>query len=870
MTNWRLALGLAVLPVLSAAEAGAPKEFFELKVRPVLAKNCNACHTSAKLGGLEITSRAALLKGGNSGPAVVAGDPEHSLLIRAVSHTHEKLKMPPAGKLPDGEIRDLAEWVKLGAVWPEEVPGATGTKTAGEYRITPEQRAFWSFQPVRKPAAPAVKDKAWVKSPIDSFILSTLEAKGLKPAAPAPKRTLIRRAYFDLLGLPPKPEDVDSFLADTSQNAFAKVVDRLLASPHYGERWGRYWLDVARYSDDKLNSTMDEPYANAFRYRDWVVEAFNEDLPYDQFVKAQIAGDLVETTPERDKAKQAAALGFYALSPEFQDDRVDATTRGFLGLTAACAQCHNHKFDPIPTKDYYSLLGVFTNTKGHEWPLAAANIVEDHKARKKKVEDQKEKLKQFLETQAAQLSEIFANRAAAYLLAAGRTDTPTGLDPETLDRWRKYLEKKDKEHPFLKPWLAASGAEGAKAADDFQTLLLAVAAERKAIEEKNFIRLGGSKARNDLSRADLLSLERDKYFLWKDFFSPTGVLYYGDAKIDRFLSGEWRAHLEALRTDLAAFEKAVPEQYPFLHTIADVENPKNQKIRIRGSMDNLGDEAPRGFLSVLCDGEPEPFKKGSGRLELAEAIASPKNPLTPRVMINRIWLNHFGSGIVRTPSNFGQLGERPSHPELLDFLAARFLENKWSIKAMHREIMLSATYALSSQDSPKNAAADPDNRYFWRANVRRQDAEALRDSLLFVSGKLDARIGGPASRLTETNRRRTVYAFVSRRRPDGTLALFDFPNANGSSEQRDLTSTPLQRLFFLNSAFVMDQAEALSCRVESEPGETARIRQAYRLVFGREPSREETQLGLAFLKEPNAWPKYAQVLLSANEFLFVN
>ncbi len=866
MTNWRLAFGLAVLPVLSAAGS---KEFFESKIRPVLVKNCSACHTATKLGGLEITSGAALLKGGNSGPAVVAGDPEHSLLIRAVSHTHERLKMPPAGKLGDEEIRNLTAWVKLGAIWPPDHAPGSARKEEG-YRISSLQRAFWSFQPVMKPESPPVRDKTWVKSPIDNFILSTLEAKGLKPAAAASKRVLIRRAYFDLLGLPPKPEDVDAFVADNSPNAFAKVVDRLLESPHYGERWGRYWLDVARYSDDKLNSTMDEPYANAFRYRDWVIQAFNEDLPYDQFLKAQIAGDLFDP-PGGDKAKQAAALGFYALSPEFQDDRVDVTTRGFLGLTAACAQCHDHKFDPIPTKDYYGLLGIFTSTKSHEWPLAENKIVADYKARKKAVEDQKEKLKQFLETQASQLSEILANRSAGYLMAAGKAVTTDGLDPDVLERWRKYLEKKDKEHPFLKPWFAAEDSDRAKAARDFQALLLAVAAERKAIEEKNFIRLGGSRARGDLSRADLLSLERDKYFLWKDFFSPTGVLYYAGEKIDRFLSGEWKAHLDALRADLASFEKAVPEQYPFLHTIADVEEPKNQKIHIRGSRDNLGDEAPRGFLSVLCDGEPEPFKKGSGRMELAEAIANPKNPLTPRVMVNRIWLNHFGSGIVRTPSNFGQLGERPSHPELLDYLASRFLENKWSIKAMHREIMLSATYALSSQDSPANTAADPDNRYYWRANVRRQNAEALRDSLLFVSGKLDASVGGPAARITDSNRRRTVYAFVSRRRPDVTLSLFDFPNANGTSEQRDLTSTPLQRLFFLNSGFVMDQAAALACRVESEPGDTARIRRIYRILFGRAPSREETRLGLDYLKaHEKSWPMYAQVLLSANEFLFVN
>ncbi len=826
-----------------------------MRVRPVLAKNCFACHTTARMGGLEMSGREALLKGGKSGPAVVPGDAEKSLLVQAVAQTHERLKMPPQGKLAESEIADLRAWIKDGAIWPESTPAGKNAK-AGEYVITPEQRAFWAFQPVRKPDPPAVKDKNWARAPIDRFILAKLESKNLKPVRPAGKRTLIRRATFDLIGLPPTPQEVDAFVRDTSKDAFAKVVDRLLASPHYGERWGRYWLDVARYSDDKLNSTKDDPYPNSFRYRDWVIRAFNEDMPYDLFVKAQIAGDLL---PEKDPEKYQPGLAFYADSPEFQDDRVDVTSRGFLGLTVACATCHDHKFDPIPAKDYYSLLGIFRATEYHEVPLAPEPVVAAFQKHKKQVDDQEKAIQDFLNNQSTQLSEILAAKTARYLKAAEKgVESEEGLDKETLERWAKYLKKPQKEHHYLP----------AKDPQEFQDFVLAVNAEKKRIDDENHIRLGGSNARRDLTNANLLSLERDKYFLWRDLFSETGILYYGDKKIDRFLQGEWKTHLDSMRATLAELKKTMPPEYPFLQTIRDVKNPGNMRILLRGSPDSPGEEAPRRFLAILSPGERKPFTKGSGRLELAEAIADPNNPLTARVMVNRIWQRHFGQGIVRTPSNFGQLGDRPSHPQLLDYLAARFVEDKWSMKALHREIMLSNAYALRFENSAANEAADPENRLVWRANRRRLDAEALRDSLLYVSGNLDLKPGGQAERLTDENKRRAVYGFVSRRKLDGMLALFDFPSPNNTSEQRLSTSVPLQKLFFMNSGLVADQAKALAARLNGD--DRARLDQAYRILFSRAPSRQEIDLGLQFVhQEKDPWPQYAQVLLSANEFSFV-
>ena len=441
--------------IAGVALAADQDEFFETRVRPVLAKNCYACHTSTRMGGLQVDSREALLKGGNSGPAIVPEKPEDSLLMQALTHTHTRLRMPPPGKLSEEVISDLTEWIRQGAAWP--APPKTASKPGS--KITAEQRAFWSFQPVRNPPVPSVRLSSWAKSPIDRFILAKLEAKGLDPAKPAEKRVLIRRASFDLLGLPPTPEEVDAFVNDTSPDAFAKLVDRLLASPQYGERWARYWLDIARYADERLASTKDEPFPNAFRYRDWVVKAFNEDMPYDMFIKAQIAGDLLENV---DREKYLPGLGFYGLSPEFQDDRVDVTTRGFLALTVACAECHDHKYDPIPQKDYYSLLGVFTSTKPHEVPLAPADEVERYRKQKKQFDGLEKEFKEFLKRETAQIGEILAGQISRYLMSARKVlmgakpveaARQDNVDAETLERWIAYL-KSPKEHPYLKEWEA--------------------------------------------------------------------------------------------------------------------------------------------------------------------------------------------------------------------------------------------------------------------------------------------------------------------------------------------------------------------------------------------------------------------------------
>jgi cytochrome c553/mono/diheme cytochrome c family protein len=927
----------------SVAQAKDSDEFFEKRIRPVLATSCHSCHTGSALGGLRVDSREGLLTGGKSGPAIVPGKPEESLLIRAVQQVDEKLKMPMGGKLKDQEIADLVEWVKAGALWPQSK--VSHPAASGEAVISAERRKFWSFQPIQKPALPPVQDSRWVKSPIDQFILSRLEAQGLAPVKPADKRTLIRRASLDLTGLPPTPQEVEAFLKDSSPTAFGTVVDRLLASPHYGERWGRYWLDVARYAEDDVRGGSPkgrEVYPNAWRYRDWVIKAFNRDMPYDAFVKAQIAGDLLERQANArvDPAfRLAAGTGFLGVGvwiydnappPEGRsnerDDRIDTLTRGLLGLTVACARCHDHKYDPITTKDYYALAGVFASTEYAEYPLVAESEVYEFKKKEKQLKAHEAALNQFIETQSTQLGEILARKTAQYMIGAWTVLGPRkvevkraaeagNLDEETLERWVRYLEVPKKDHPYLKGWndlLARVGTaeEARKVAEEFQDVILTTIAEKKGVDEENQPIMAQAKLRRSPPEVllpnrfvtyedycpgcsdTIRGVERSKLLLWQDLFverekpseepskKSAGVLLYKGEKgeqLERFLSGEWKSHLLEMRAELERLKKEQPAHYPYVHGAGETSHPGNVKLNIRGNPSNLGEEVPRRFLTVLSSGEPEPFRQGSGRLELAEVVAN--HPLAARVMVNRIWYHHFGRGIVATPSNFGQLGEQPTHPELLEYLADRFIANKYSMKALHREIMLSATYQSSSEFSQDSFKKDPDNRLCWRANHRRLDAEAMRDSLLFVAGTLDPALGGPSAELTDDNRRRTVYTAISRFKPSVRLSTFDFPDARATSEKRNVTNVPLQRLFFLNSNFVWSQAEQFAKRMAEGGGDdAARIKRAYRYLYAREASDSEVRLGIEFLEEAGssakeaapAWQQYAQVLLTANEFLFVD
>jgi hypothetical protein len=767
--------GLAILmcrPSRAAEPPAPPKpdsqavEFFEKKVRPMLAENCVSCHgPKRQQAGLRLDSRNALLKGSEDGPVVVPGEPDKSALIRAVRYGGE-IKMPPKAQLPAEAVEVLTTWVKMGAPWPEDTEGGTGatSRTVAEAR-----QRHWSFRPVLHPTPTKVKDEQWARTPVDAFVLARLEDKGLHLSPPADRRTLIRRATFDLLGLPPTPEEVAAFEADSSPDAYEKLIDRLLASPHYGERWGRHWLDVARYADTKGYVFTDErrfPYS--YTYRDYVIRAFNEDLPYDRFILEQLAADMLvaggadaDATPP-DEKRSLAAMGFLTLGRRFLnnahdiiDDRIDVTMRGLQGLTVSCARCHDHKFDPIPQKDYYSLYGVFASSvEPKELPL---------------------------------IGEV--------------EQTPEGV------AFEKELAKRND------------------------------AVEKFREAHKDELSAGNRKFRDDLRK---LQKEVD----------------------------QWRA--------------TAPGSPPRAMVLEDTPAPRAPHVFLRGNPNNRGPEVPRQYLEVLAGEKRKPFEKGSGRLELARAIASKDNPLTARVMVNFVWMHHFGAGLVRTPGDFGTRGEPPTHPELLDWLARSFMDDGWSVKRLHRLILLSSTYQQASDDNARAAALDLENRLLWKMNRRRLEFEPLRDSFLAAAGRLDAKAGGRAVDLTTTpfSTRRSVYGFVDRQNLPGLFRTFDFASPDATTPQRYTTTVPQQALFLMNSPFVVEQAKHFADRadVTARAKDEERIDRMHRIAYGRPAEAEEIALGLKFLaavrddagKRLSAWEQYAQVLLLANEFAFVD
>lgn len=776
-----------VLPGLARAGEESGGELFEKAIRPVLVEKCYSCHSSASKspkGGLRLDSVSAIRKGGSSGEAVVPGKPEESLLIDAIAHAEGVSVMPPSGKLPDRTIADFRRWVEVGAPMP---PGGEGGGVAPQESIDYERgREFWSIRPAVERPIPKVSDPNWPRERIDGFVLRGLDANGMTPAPEADRRTLIRRLSFDLTGLPPTLDDVERFAADPAPDAYERLVERLLASPRYGERWARYWLDVARFAEDNpTGEATNKPPRVAHPYRDWVVRALNDDLPYDEFVRRQLAADLIPGLP----VSEVAALGFLGHSPIYHkepklsadvttgivaeewDERVDTVSRGFLGLTVACARCHDHKFDPIATEDYYALAGVMASTQIVERPLVATDT------------------------------------SASERLA----DLPRRLVDldERLGYAREQRGVAEQEHEPTAPF------------------------DRQIVELQARIK-------------ELKAL--------KLFDGPT-AMGVRDA-------GLWVDGSDPSWTTLD-FRPGTPRDLPVFR---------------RGNPANPGAIVPRRFLQVLSEGtEPRTFQHGSGRLELADAIVNDAKSLAGRVIVNRVWGWHFGRPLVSTPSNFGKLGDAPSHPELLDDLTARFIAEGWSLKALHREIVRSSTYRQSGRHDAISQAADPENRRLWRAYRKRLDVEAWHDAILTVAGVLDPKLGGPSGRLEDDGfARRAIYGKVSRRRLPGILQAFDFPDPNRHGEARDQTTTPLQQLFFLNSPFLLKWARVVADQAiaaSAEPSE--RVRALYRRVLLRDPSEDEVTRALGLVdaggSDPGAaWALLSQALLISNEFLFVD
>ena len=825
---------LASLLVLAASGVGAESaavDFFERHVRPLLANQCYVCHSaqlSQPQAGLRVDSRKALLAGGNSGPALIPGDPEGSLLVKVLRHSGE-IRMPPTGRLAESQVDRIASWIRMGAPFPSAGPSTVSAGAVVDKR-------HWAFEAPVKTDPPESRT-GWAKTPIDQFVEARLVQAGVEPSPEAHPRTLLRRVSYDLTGLPPSAGQIEAFVRSPSREAYAAIVESLLASPHFGERWARHWLDIVRYSDEGFQA---RPFAISWTYRDWVVNAFNRDLPYDQFILRQLAADLIESDKQ-----DLAALGMLTLGinlprptdvPENLDDRIDVVTRGFLGLSVACARCHDHKFDPIPQADYYSLYGVFLNSPDVLEPVAIEAFPPGPATEffRNKLSMRRDWIDRFRSERLQDHVREFRapETLARYLEIAWKSRNDSNRDVEALskeenlnlyvlNRWRAYLSglvgpSVDAFATLDSPGGAAALAERMAEADS---------AYRWPDPEREALRLAlrGNGSPTDIPIKD---------FWW--------IQNEGDSNVMKGL--KWQH--DAVMRDWGA--RGGPR-----HAIV-VEDAKTLRpafVFRRGNQHDKGERVPRRFLSALPG--PKEFSAGSGRLELARAIATSANPLTARVLVNRVWGHLLGEGIVRTPSDFGLRGDSPSHPELLDYLAVEFVENGWSVKDLVRRIVNSQTYRQGSVQPKAGFRTDPDNRLLWRQNRVRLEFEGLRDSMLAVAGELDSSIGGAPFDLNArpTSRRRTIYAYVSREKPSALMRTFDFSNPEEHTPKRQLTTVPQQALFLMNSAFLAERARALA---QSCPDEQRCIESLHQRILGRLPTQDELRGAKAFLARPDA------------------
>ncbi len=868
-------------------------EFFESKVRPLFAARCASCHSARaqKLkGNLRLDTREGLSKGGDRGPVLVPGDPDRSLLVQAVRWTDEDLRMPPKEKLAPAQVADLEAWVRRGAPMP-----ASGAKAAGPDLA--KARAHWAFQPSKDHAIPAVRSPALVRTPVDAFLLARLEERGMSFSPPADRRSLLRRVTADLTGLPASPGEIEAFLADESPDAYEKAVERLLASPHYGERWGRHWLDVARYADTKGYVYADREesrFVHSYVYRDWVVRAFNEDMPFDRFLLLQLAADQIVPGGEK---RDLAAMGYLTVGRRFinnihdiVDDRIDTVGRGMMALTLACARCHDHKFDPIPTADYYSLYGVFTGSAESTVCLEDSPArTPDYEAFEKELRKRQDALRALFEKKRDALLERLRTQAPMYLAAALQAEklpteefyqllAPEDVNPVVARQWHlAILRARAAFHPVFAAWhafqaipekeLAAKApgwlaGNGAKLNPKVAAAFAAAPASMKEVAER-YGRLFVEVHKKAKAGALEDPADRELHQVLAGADSPIALPPGAISEVEWFFE-------ESARVEMGKAQRAIDQWIidskgapPHAAILSDRPLQQNPRVFRRGNPANKGEEVIRRSLSLFG---ARPFEKGSGRLELARAIASPENPLTARVWANRVWLHHFGQGLVRTPSDFGLRSEPPSHPELLDWLARRLVAEgastplgmNWSTKRLHRLIVLSTAYRQSSEDVPAFRSSDPEDRLLWRFPRRRLDWESLRDSFLAVSGELDRAIGGkPVSLLKPPfSTRRTLYGFIDRLNVPGVFRSFDFAGVDAHSPQRFETTVPQQALFLMNGAFLAERARAVAARPEvagaADPA--ARARALYRLLYGRAPSDGELELGVRFQGRPIAVP----------------
>ncbi len=964
-----------------AADNPQGVDFFEKKIRPVLVKHCYECHSAqAKTlqANLALDTRAGTRQGGDSGPAVVPGDVDSSLLLDAVHY--EGYEMPPDGKLPEEVIADLTQWIIQGAPDPRDGPIQ---RTARAIDLE-AGRQFWSFRKPHRHPDPQIKYENWPETSIDRFILAQLETQGLRPVGQASKPAVLRRLYFDLIGLPPTPQQMQEFLSDDSPDAYQRVVDQLLESPHFGERWARHWLDVVRWAES-AGGGRTTIFHNAWRYRDYVIDSFNSDKPYNRFVMEQIAGDLLSADSSPEQAEGLIATGFLALGPknldnqdkealrmDVVDEQLDSLGRAFLGMTIGCARCHDHKFDPLPTRDYYALAGILRSTKTLT-PGNVSGIVErelpgqqelkaQHQAHQRELAKLREQIKQTqaeINTLQSKVGLVGNSKSPSSRGRGVRTDgavKPSSLpglvvddlQAELMGKWLKstyhpryvgvgyvHDDNKDKGSKSLvfRPDIPVAGRYevrlsytpgGSRCSTVPVTVYHADGAKTQQVNQRKappiddlFVSLGVYRFDKGTSGSVALSTEGTSGHVIADAvsFLPQGQAQAAtpkafrrgpnsEAKTKSAAATEQSVEdsqakvkgtkskrsrdllrkqelLEALKKDLKSLQRSAPAALARALAVAEEARPGDWHICLRGNPHKLGSVVPRGFLQVTTAGsfseqsdsrlslrasQFEISSKSSGRLELARWLSSPDNPLTARVMANRVWQHLLGDGLVRTPDNFGRTGQRPTHPELLDWLAVRLVEQGWSIKALIRDIVLSKVYRLSSVvpagdrvAAAKAAAVDPENRLLWRAHRRRLDAEVLRDTILAVSGQLDLTAGGPTIRPGTTSEltyqfqsnRRSVYIPIFRNRLHEVLDVFDVADPNLVVGRRANSTRATQALFLMNSPFVMKQAEHAAARLlkmDSLNDQTARLNYVYWQTLGRKPRPSEHAASWAFLQ----------------------
>jgi len=920
------ACGLLASGNVLADDGPAALEFFEKDVRPLLVKHCYECHSADDVdGGLNLDSRAGVANGGDSGVVVMAGAPDKSLLIEAVRYKNQDLQMPPKGQMSSAEIAILEKWVRLG------VPDSRTESAPGTVRPTgmtiEDGRDFWSFKPVADPEIPSVENADWVQLPIDAFVLSKLEERKAEPAAQADKRTLIRRVTFDLIGIPPTPEEIAEFIADKSSDAFEKVVERLLESPQYGVRWGRHWLDVARYAD---SNGLDEnlAFGNAWRYRDYVVDSFNDDKPFDRFLIEQLAGDLVpESNRETKTATGFLILGAKVLAePDKEklfmdtiDEQLDTIGKAFLGMTIGCVRCHDHKFDPIKQTDYYALAAILKSTRTfgdtqtgvikhwHEYSMATEDELADLKIINAELAKKKSAASSFKSKETVKLRDKARAQAADYLAAAAKispdtslTDVsaiaePLGLHPRILHHCRLHL-KYHADDPVFAQWHSLMRSDDASEDD-------AVA------QIKTHYRSLFEKAESEFAKA--LKKDAKTKTIDDEILEPVRAALYDlsgflavPPKPEFAFDEETLAEYYRLMEEARLAESNAPDE-PSIMGVADGTVLTSLPIHIRGSHRNFGEPVGREFPEVMRTSSVRPVlpRNQSGRLELARWMASTQHPLTARVYVNRVWRWHFGAGIVKSTENFGRLGDRASHPELLDWLARRFMESDWSTKKLHRLILSSSTYQMASSNSDATIAeADPENRLLWKFGLRRLEAEQIRDAILAVSGRLNAELGGKTVPLRNRqfvfnhtsvdhtkydSLRRSLYLPVIRNNVYSLFSQFDFPDPTMPTGSRNATVVAPQALLMMNAGLVMESADHLAKLLLNEGLDNAgRVNSAYERALGRLPSESEAKRSLAFVSdatstgltdaagvdtesEHNAWSMFCQGLFASNEFIYL-